>query len=360
LDSDHEKFAERQAIQAESPDTTVSIEQFAKIKAKLGVTLMSDVKPETTTWLWDGRIPNGKVTVIEGDPGVGKSFVTCAIAASVSVGEGLPGNPSADPANVVMMNAEDGVADTIHSRLQSVGAELSRVITIQKHLSLDKAGCRDLHVVLEQYKPRLLVIDPLFADTPSGTNIYKDDQIRAVMDLLAKLAAHHRCAIVLVRHLNKSAKDRSIYRGGGSIAITAAARSVLLVGLDAADKHRRAVTQIKNNLGPMAKSIGYTINDGVFSWTGESDLTADDILQSDQAASDALPISEAISFLEVSLANGPVLQKVVLQQAKQVGLTNRTVYRAKAKLHVESKKGGFDGNWMWQLPEDCHQDGHEF
>src|SRR5262245_26120944 len=155
------------------------------------------------------------------------------------------------------------------------------------------------------FAPTLTIIDPLFAYV-GGKDTNKQGDARGIMDKLTRLAKHHNCAIVCVRHLNKGNRDKSIYRGGGSIDFTAAARSVLLVGVDPTDNRRRAVVQIKNNLAPLAESAGFTIEDGEFAWTGKSDLTADQILASEKDALNELTgIQQAEEFLTELLSKGP-------------------------------------------------------
>ena len=171
------------------------------------------------------------------------------------------------------------------------------------------------------------------------------------MARLAAIANHNRCAILAVRHLTKGGRDKSIYRGVGSIDLTAACRSVLLVGADPNDNRRRAVCQIKNNLAPMANPIGYTVDDGQFFWTGTSDLSAQAMLASEQANSETLPIEEAKDFLREVLMNGPTPQKEVWKEAHQAGIAERTLQRAKSSLGVVSRKDGFSRQWVWSFPK---------
>jgi hypothetical protein len=299
------------------------------------------------------RIPLGKVTLIDGDPGLGKSFVTLALATAVSLGRGIPGQAPESPANVLLLSAEDGLADTVRPRLDAMGANCTQILSLNKRVILDAAGCAALDEILTTEKPRLVVIDPLFAYTGAKVDINRANETRDIMARLASLAEKHGCAIVCVRHLTKGGRDKSIYRGIGSIDLTAACRSVLLVGADANDKTRRAIVQIKNNLAEMAEPIGYSLIDGQFAWTGVSDLTADQILANEQSADDALPLDEAIQFLK-ELLDGPMNQKDVKKAAQKAGIAERTLLRAKRKLRVKSDKFGFgaDGCWIWRLPAD--------
>jgi len=316
---------------------------------KLGAVSMADVKPESVKWLWHPRIPLGKLTLIDGDPGLGKSFITAAISSAVSTGRALPGEQSANPARVLLMSAEDGLADTVRPRLDALGADCSMITALSKRVTLDHAGCVEVHNLLEVEKPKVVIIDPLFAYTGAKVDIHKANETRDVMTRLSRLAEHHECAILCVRHLTKSGRDKSIYRGIGSIDLTAACRSVLLVGADVNDRSRRAIVQIKNNLAPLADPIGYSLDEGRFTWTGVSDLTADQILASEETAAESFPIEEAVEFLTVLLSSGPTNQKDVKTAAQKAGISEKTLYRAKKKLNVHSYRSGFggDGSWVW-------------
>jgi len=275
--------------------------------------------------------------MVEGDPGIGKSTMTLAVASAETRGFGLLGESPRDPGRVLIIPAEDGVSDTIQPRLSMLDADLALIEAIEKPLTLDTAGCTLLHNYMTGFGPTLTIIDPLFAYV-GAKDTNKQGDARQIMDKLARLARHHNCAIACVRHLNKGSRDKSIYRGGGSIDFTAAARSVLLVGADPTDIRRRAVVQIKNNLAPIADPVGFAIDDGRFSWTGKSDLTAEHILASDKdAVTEISSVNEAIDFLSEVLGNGPVAQKQLQREAAQSGISYRTLCRAKEKLHVRTR-----------------------
>jgi len=335
---------EREAIQAES--------QRRRNGNGIELVPMAGVKTEKVDWLWPQRIPIGKVTLIEGDPGIGKSTVTLAVATALSLGKGLPGMPNVPRGVTLLMSAEDGLADTVKPRLEMLGADTSMIFAIEKPVTFDYQGCSNLDAKIAECVARLVIIDPLFAYFSIKTDIHKANETRAVMSRLAAIAACRRCAILAVRHLTKGGRDKSIYRGQGSIDLTAACRSVLLVGADPSDRRRRAVVQIKNNLTAMAPPIGYEIVEGQFAWTGASDLTAERILASEQSSSDGLPIDDAMEFLRELLADGPVVQKKVVSEAREQGISERTLYRAKTELKVKSRKQRA-GGWAWELPQDC-------
>jgi hypothetical protein len=312
---------------------------------------LADVQSEAVTWLWHPYIPLGKVTLIEGDPGVGKSYLSLALATNVSLGTGLPGTETRDPGTVLLLSAEDGLGDTIRPRLDAMGADVSRIFAIDGAVSLDEAGRDVIEEHVSQIKPAIVFIDPFVAYIGAHVDLHKANETRTVLAALAAVAGRHNCAVVLIRHLTKGSRDKSIYRGLGSIDITAACRSVLLVGADADDPNVRALVQVKSNLAPFGPARGYAIRDGRFEWmAGVSDLTAHRILA---AESDAGPKAEATAFLRDLLADGPMSAADVLKHARKMGIAEMTLRRAKADLHVKSRplrEKGIVRGWELSLP----------
>lgn len=317
---------------------------------------MADVQTEAVSWLWQPYIPKRKVTLLEGDPGIGKSWVSLAIATAVSLGKGLPEQGRAEPCNVLLASAEDGLGDTIRPRLDAMGADGSRIFAIDGALTLDQNGFALLESYLERERAALLIIDPLVEYMGATVDIHRANETRAVMSQLARLAEKSDVAILAIRHLTKGGQLKAIYRGLGSIDFTAACRSVLLAGCDAENSHNRALVHIKSNLAKAGPSIGYELRDGGFCWTGESTLTAARILAADNGAG-ASELEEAVTFLKGELADGPVPAKDVYRVAEGVGISKRTLDRAKAQLGVTSRKQGEKGKrgggvWVWELPGD--------
>jgi len=317
---------------------------------------MADVKAESVNWLWQSYIPRGKVTLLEGDPGIGKSWVSLAIATAVTLGKGLPGQEPTEPANVVIASAEDGLGDTIRPRLDAMGADVSRIFAVDGALTLNENGFALLEAYLERVKPALLIIDPLVAYLGAGVDIHRANETRAVMAQLARLAEKFDVAILAVRHLTKGGMSKAIYRGLGSIDFTAACRSVLLAGCDIENPQNRALVHIKSNLTPAGPSIGYELRDGGFYWTGESSLTAAQILAADNGTGTS-ELDEAIAFLKDELADGSVPAKDVYRDAESMGIARRTLERAKAQVGIITRRQGEKGKrgsgvWVWELPAD--------
>jgi len=318
---------------------------------------MADVQAESVSWLWHPYIPKGKPTLLEGDPGVGKSWLSLAIATAVSLGRGLPGKDPGEPAAVVIASAEDGPGDTIRPRLDAMGADVSLIFAVDGALTLDENGFAVLESYLEKVRPALLIIDPLVAYLGAGVDIHRANETRAVMSHLARIADKFGVAILAVRHLTKGGMSKAIYRGLGSIDFTAACRSVLLAGCDPENPQKKGLVHIKSNLAPTGSAIGYELRDGGFYWTGETELTAARILAAEDGGEGKSAIDEAVDFLRDELTYGPVEAKQVFSDAKSLGIYERTLNRAKSKLRVTSKREGESGKRgiarvKWQLPED--------
>jgi hypothetical protein len=323
---------------------------------------LADVKPEKVDFLWHPYIPKGKLTLIEGDPGVGKSWLTCALATATAAGDGPSGWMQNKPGNVLMLSVEDGLADTIRPRLDAMGANVKRIFALQGALILNDSGLLRLESEIITYKPTLVVIDPLVAYLGADVDLHRANETRAVMSRLAILAEKYHCAIVAVRHLTKGGKDKAIYRGVGSIDFTASCRSVLLVGSDPDDSSRRAVVHIKSNLSQMGSAVGYEIHEGSFYWTGESNLTAGRILASTSNEEQSSALRSAEDFLRGTLNDGPRWVKEIKDEAKENGISQATLFRAKQWLGVKACKEGRPGDkeqrWVWMLPEIA-EDYHE-
>ena len=199
--------------------------------------LLSEISPEEIEWLWPGRLPLGKLAVLDGDPGLGKSVVTLDLAARVSTGLELPYGERGEPAGAVLLSAEDGLADTIRPRLDAAGADTERIVALSTVATGTKAErlislTQDLNAIegaIERVGAVLVVVDPLMAFRPEGTDSYKDQAVRRALAPLAVLAESTRAPVLIVRHPTKAAGGNTLYRGGGSIGIIGAAPAGLVV-----------------------------------------------------------------------------------------------------------------------------------
>ena len=265
---------------------------------------MSDVESVKVEWVWHPYIPRGKLTLLEGDPGQGKSWITLAISTALSLGDGLPGQDiKTRPGRVLILTAEDGLGDTVRPRLDAMGADVTHIYAYKEVDAFDAAGLDRLEHEADELRPDLIVVDPIVAYIGASVDIHRANETRAVLARLASIAERTRSGIVAVRHLNKASGGKAIYRGLGSIDFTAAVRSVLLVGQDPEDttSGAGAVVHIKSNLAPTGGSLGYRLSppDG-FTWTGPSSLTADELLGTSDG--DGGSVDE---FLLGELADGP-------------------------------------------------------
>jgi putative DNA primase/helicase len=316
---------------------------------------MADVTVETVAFLWPPYLPLRKLTLLEGDPGQGKSWLTAAIAASGSRGDGLPGMGAFAPFGSLFFTVEDGLGDTLRPRLEALGADLALIFGHEEAVQLDTPeGLAEIEREIEARRPGLVVVDPVMAFVGAGTDIYRANEVRSVLRPLAKMAQAHGCSILAVRHVNKLKGGRAIYAGQGSIDFTAAARSVLLAGSAAGDDAEHAVLHIKANLAAKGPALGYRIEGGRFCWTGESGLTAGDLLAAEPTSEELSAEEEARSFLREMLAAGPAAAREVTAAAKGSGIAERTLRRAKKREGVVVRRVEAQGRaeWHWNLPAD--------
>jgi len=334
------------------------------------VVRMSEVIPEQVAWLWPGRIPAGKLTILDGDPGIGKSTISIDLAARVSTGRPMPGDTtSRPPAGVVLLSAEDGLADTIRPRLDAAGADAAHVVAlaaivneegIERLPSLPGDLAR-LEDTIRADDAALVVVDVLMAYLDGAINAHRDHDVRGALAQLAAVAEHTGAAILVLRHLTKATGGPAIHRGGGSIGIIGAARSALVVGRDPDDETRMVLAVAKANLAATASSLAYRIVDrdgvGAIEWGEGTAHTAEELLaaRTEATAEERTALDDAKAILAEFLASGPVSAKEVRAEARSAGVANRTLDRAKAALRIVARKVGRPGErgqrWEWSLPE---------
>ena len=318
---------------------------------------VAEVQPEEVEWLAYPRLPLGKFVLIEGDPGSFKSHITLAWAAAVTTGgqaaSTMPGWQASDPANALVLTAEDGLGDTVRPRLDMLGADLTRVHVMVPSTAadflLDEPGFEQLRAALEQYRPRLVIIDPLVAYVGADMDMHRANEVRAVTKRLAALAEEYGCMIVAVRHLAKSATSKGLYRGMGSIDLTAAARAVLLAGHDP-QTDTYALVHMKASLAARAAALTYEHDGEAFRWGEESAITAADLFASDTTSDAGTKLAEAVEWLQETLSlQGPLPELQLRVQAENAGFSRSTLKRAKPSAGVVSKHvKGPDHTWHWE------------
>ncbi len=237
--------------------------------------------------------------------------------------------------------------------LGALGAALELVYAHDHPLYLDTPeGMAELEREIAGRQPRLVIIDPVMSFVGARTDVYRPNEVRAVLAPLAKLAEAHGCALLALRHITKSKGGKAIYAGQGSIDFTATARSVLLAGSSPQDAGEHALLHIKSNLSALGPPLGYRVEEGGFSWTGESRLTAADLLAAEVAGEERAAGDEAAAFLRELLADGPLPARKVFEEAKKAGIGEITLRRAKARVGVVAQKVGFQNGaqWLWSDP----------
>ncbi|HUE72669.1 MAG TPA: AAA family ATPase [Pirellulaceae bacterium] len=341
----------------------VPVSVFDPVVVNLGT-----VAPRPVQWLWLNRIPLGKLTLIAGEPGLGKSFLTMDLAARVTRGSTWPDNllTQAPIGSVVLLSAEDDIADTIRPRLDAAGADVSKIVALQGVEFHNRELGRPLHrtfsletdllalekAIADLSDCRLVIIDPVSAYL-GGKDSHKNAEIRGLLTPLAELAGRYGVAVVAVTHLNKCAGQKALHRFTGSLAFVAAARAGWLVAEDKDDPKRRLLLPVKNNLAAEVTGLAYSIVDGAVAWERNPvTVSADDAIAEDPQREGASERDEAAAWLTDLLADGPLPQKDVQAAAKDNGYSWATVRRAKERLGVASRREGFGkgSKVLWELP----------
>jgi len=322
---------------------------------KLEIIKASEVKTREIEWLWPPFIPYGKVTILQGDPGDGKSLLVLKLAAMLTRGEPLPfteGEPK-EPINVIYQSSEDDADDTIVPRFLKAGGDPERLLFINENEEfLTFQDSRLLEAMLET-GARLLILDPLSAYVGEGTQLNSANSVRAQFRPLINLAKQLRCAVIIVHHQNKQQGQKAINRGSGSTDVIASARSSLLVARTGKDKpDERILAQVKSNIGPTGKAITFSVSGGEVTWLSMGDMTADEALGNVFAAPGRpdTKIQSATEALAQLLAKGPKPYHEIMNMMRDAGIGASTVQKAKAHLAVRSVKQG--STWFWFLDDD--------
>lgn len=320
----------------------------------------SDIEPEEIDWLWFPYIPRGKLTILEGDPGQGKTYLMLAIAAALTRGYTLPdqqgrtGTPGNARENVIYLSAEDGLADTLVPRAIRADANREHMYGVKGVSSggepqpFTLAQITLLSDAIRDTQARLVIIDPIQAFLGADVDMHRANEVRPLMAALARVAELHKCAVLIIRHINKGS-GKALYRGMGSIDFTAAARSVLVVAESLEDPSKKVMAQAKNSLETPGASLVFSITHEGFAWCGTSKLKADTLLNQ-QPVKAQHQQNAATSWLLETLKEGELTANQIYEEADANGISKRTLDRAKAQLQIVS----FQKNktWYWRLPDD--------
>lgn len=316
--------------------------------AELKIISMDEVPVEEVEWLWYPYIPFGKLSIIHGDGGEGKTTLILQLAALLSRGEKLPcDSTEREPIKVIYQTAEDGLGDTIKPRLLAGNADCSQIKVIDESEATLTMLDERIEKAIVETGARALILDPVQAYIGAKVDMNRANEVRAVLSQLGRIAGQYRCAIILVGHLNKAQGNKSNYRGLGSIDFQATARSVLIVGRIKDNPQVRVMVQDKSSLAPEGEAIAFELDkENGFSWLGHYDISVDDLLSGIPKEKKS---EQAENLILEYLSKGKYPQQALLKKAQAAGISKRVLDEAKKALNVQSVKEG--SQWYWQLPE---------
>lgn len=358
----------------EDPATVVA---FDRLRLPYRSTRLADVEAEEVRWLWPARMPLGKIVTLDGDPSVGKSTLAVDLVARITTGQPMPGEdwPCVPASDVVLMSAEDGLADTIRPRLDAAGADVERVHHFDAVPVYDSEGkvsawvpptlpdnLSALEELISATGSVLVVVDVLMAYLSGKVDSHRDQDVRRALSQMAEVADRTGACLMALRHLRKS-RGSALHSGSGSIAIVGQARAGLVAAHDPEDETggRRVLAVAKSNLAPMPPALAYAlVSDddrgcGRIEWGGAVAYTADSLLAAPEPG-DQHENSDAAQVLAQVLKAGPLWAKQAFDAMNEAGFSKDQTKRAKARLKVATTKVGKPGDaeqgWQWSLPRD--------
>ncbi len=317
-------------------------------KKELKLINMAEVEAREVEWLWYPYIPVGKITIVQGDPGEGKTTFILHLAALLSKGEALPCEEERrEPINIIYQTAEDGLEDTIKPRLLEANADCNRILVIDETEAELSMTDERLESAVRETGAKIVILDPIQAYLGASVDMHRANEIRPVMKRLGNMAEKYGCAIILIGHMNKASGSKSTYRGLGSIDFQATARSVLIVGRVKDDNAIRIVAHDKSSLALEGASIAFRLDkEAGFSWEGIYDISVDELLSGDNRGQKT---RDAKAFLMEILEDGQVSCNEIKEAAEASGIKQKTLQNAKKEMNIDSKKIG--NQWYWQLKQ---------
>lgn len=328
---------------------TVTLREKPEKKA-VPMIRMSEVQQTEVDWLWYPYIPFGKLTIIQGNPGEGKTFFAMQLAAACTNRKFLPQMEPFEPFNMIFQTAEDGLGDTVKPRLLSAEANLERVLVIDDADNPLTLADERIENAIRENNARLVIIDPLQAFLGANVDMNRANEVRPIFRRLAEVAQSTSCAIVMIGHLNKASGSQSTYRGLGSIDITAVVRSLLFIGKVRSDPTTRVIVHEKSSLAPSGQSLAFSLGDEKgFRWIGAYDISAEDLLAGGEGSKTELKQEQAVKLIEEFLSEGrKVSNAEINKEATERGISERTVRLARNSMgdKIASERQGKDW-WIW-------------
>nr|WP_298543085.1 AAA family ATPase [uncultured Lachnoclostridium sp.] len=313
---------------------------------------MSEVDTQTVAWLWKPYIPFGKVTIVQGNPGEGKTTFALRLAAACTTGGTLPGMEPLPPFQVIYQTAEDGLGDTVKPRLIEAAADLDRVLVIDEAKQELTLSDERIEKAIVQTGVRLIILDPIQAYMGEKADMNRANEVRPIFRRLADVAERTGCAVILIGHLNKAAGGQSAYRGLGSIDFRAAARSVLLIGRVKREPNVRVIVHDKSSLAPEGKPVAFCLDpDTGFSWIGDYDITAEELL-SGAGGNTATKTEQAERLILDLLSDGKELaSEEIVKAAAEAGISERTLKNARRNLDTRIEVVRRGNQWYYRRKE---------
>jgi len=359
------KMEDDVGIPSVSNETNPERQELPNIPHTAIITPLDSITPRPVRWLWPNRIPSGKLSLLVGDPGEGKSFLSIYVATRVTRGESWPDTEILSRrGSVIIMTAEDGLADTVRIRADAARADVSKIKILEGILNRD--GEREFfnlneHLSALEYAMqntedlRLVVIDPIAAYL-GMLDSHKNSLVRGTLAPIAALAERYEVAVMAISHLNKNTAIEAIYRTMGSLAFVAAARAVWAVSRDKNDetRDRRFFTPIKTNLSINPTTLAFRIvNNRVIFENHPVEINPEDAL-SNERREETSALGQAVNWLREALEDGPIPSVDIFRMARENHISDATLRRAKDRLGGESYKEGIaqDGRWLWRLPRE--------
>lgn len=317
-------------------------------QAPLELFTAADVEPKEVNWLWYPYFPFGKVSLIHGDSGDGKSTFALNLAALLTRGDPLPFSPQCHgPINVIYINAEDAVDDTVVPRFIKAGGVRDRLIFISEKEQRLNFSDKRIREAIDETGARALIFDPLASYLGSDVSMNLANEVRPRFEYLIDAARDTGCAIIVIAHMNKAEGMKAKARVNGSVDMVAAVRSAVVIGRGTDDPDERVMAHSKSNLAPLGQSILFSVSDGVVEFIDTIDMTADQVVGA-LGSGKMKETKQSVASRELldMLSNGPLPQKEIMMRMSELGISQRTCELAKAKLPIRSLRVGNHSVWL--------------